>query len=203
MNTNALKNINCGLFVLTAADGEKQNGCIINTVMQVTSSPIKISVTVNKSNYTADMILKTGRLNVSCIDESAKFDLFKRFGFASGRDTDKFADFSDFAAADNGINYITANTNAYMSAEVCDTVDVGTHYIFVAEVTAAEVLSDVPSASYSYYHANIKPAPKAEKTEKTRWVCMICGYVYEGEELPEDYICPLCKHPASDFRKMD
>ncbi len=202
MNEKALNNINCGLFVLTAADGSRQNGCIINTVMQVTAQPLKISITVSKNNYTTDMILKTGIFNVSCIDESAKFDLFKTFGFASGKDTDKFAGFGDFKVASNGVNYITQSTNAYICAKVTDTVDVGTHYMFIAEVTDAEILSDIPCASYSYYHTNIKPAVKAEKSEKTRWICVICGYIYEGEELPEDYICPLCKHPASDFVKM-
>ncbi len=202
MNKNALYNIACGLFVLTASDDSKQNGCIINTVMQVTSSPVKISITVNKSNFTTDMILKTKRFNISCIDESADFALFKNFGFSSGRDTDKFASFSGYKTAENGINYVTEGTNAYFSAKVTDTVDVGTHYIFVAEVEEAEVLSDTPSATYSYYHKNIKPKPQENKSEKTRWVCKICGYIYEGENLPEDFICPICKHPASDFEKI-
>lgn len=202
MNNSALHNINCGLFVLTAKDGSKQNGCIINTVMQVTSQPVKISITVNKDNYTTELIKKTGKFNVSCIDESAKFDLFKRFGFVSGRDTDKFEDFSDFEIAPNGINYICKNANAFMSAEVVETIDVGTHYLFVAEVVEAEVLSELPSASYSYYHKNIKPKPEKKTSEKTRWVCKICGYVYEGDELPADFVCPICKHPASDFEKM-
>lgn len=202
MNNSALNNINCGLFVLTAKDGNKQSGCIINTVMQVTAQPVKISVTVNKSNYTTEIIKKTGEFNVSCIDESAEFSLFKNFGFSSGRDTDKFADFSDYETAPNGINYISKSTNAFMSAKVVDTIDVGTHYLFVAEVTDAEVLSELPSASYSYYHQNIKPQPEKKTTEKTRWVCKICGYVYEGDELPEDFVCPICNHPASDFEKM-
>lgn len=202
MNKSALYNIACGLFVLTASDGSKQNGCIINTVMQVTSSPVKISITVNKSNFTTDMILKTKRFNISCIDESADFALFKNFGFSSGRDIDKFASFNGYKTAENGINYVTEGTNAYFSAKVTDTVDVGTHYIFVAEVEEAEVLSDTPSATYSYYHKNIKPKPQENKSEKTRWVCKICGYIYEGENLPEDFICPICKHPASDFEKI-
>ena len=203
MNSKALNNVCCGLFVLTAKDGEKQNGCIINTVMQVTSTPLKIAITVNKSNYTTEMIKKTGVFNVSCIDESAKFPLFVAFGFSSGRDNDKFAEFKDFKIAENGVNYITQSTNAFMSAKVVDTIDVGTHYMFVAEITDAEVLSDVPSASYSYYHSNIKPKPSQQKkSEKTRWVCKICGYVYEGDELPEDFICLICGHPASDFEKM-
>lgn len=202
MDNSALFNINCGLFVLTANENGKQNGCIINTVMQVTATPVKISIVVNKDNFTADMILRTGKFNVSCIDESAKFELFTRFGFSSGRDTDKLADYTGYKIAENGICYITESTNAYISANVTDTVDAGTHYIFIAEVTEAEVLSKLPSASYSYYHKNIKPAPEKKQTEKTRWVCKVCGYVYEGEELPEDFVCPLCKHPASDFEKM-
>ena len=203
MNISALNNISCGLFVLTAKDGEKQNGCIINTVMQVTVSPVKITVTVDKSNFTADMIKKTGEFAVSCIDESAKFSLFERFGFASGRDTDKFDGFDGYKKTECGIKYITESTNAYICAKVVETVDVGTHYMFVAEVIEAEKLSDNASATYSYYHANIKPKPQVKPSEKTRWVCKICGYVYEGDELPEDYICPLCKHPASDFEKVN
>lgn len=203
MNNSAFNNINCGLFVLTAADGEKQNGCIINTVMQVTSSPAKISITVNKSNYTADIIRKTGSFNVSCIDESADFSIFTRFGFSSGRDTDKFAEFKDCRIASNNIYYITKSTNAYFSAEVTDVIDAGTHYVFIAQVLEAEVISDLPSASYSYYHNNIKPKPAIKKSVNTRWVCKICGYIYEGEDLPDDYICPICKHPAADFEKLN
>lgn len=202
MDKKAMNNIACGLFVLTAADGNKQNGCIINTVMQVTDTPLKISVTVNKSNYTTSIIEKTKRFNVSVIDESAKFSLFERFGFASGRDTDKFEGFSEMEMAENGIYYIKEATNAYLSAEVVEAVDVGTHIMFVAEVTQAEVLSDVPSATYSYYHMNIKPKVKIEKGEKRKFVCKICGYVYEGDYLPDDYICPICKHPASDFEEV-
>ena len=202
MDKKAMNNIACGLFVLTAADGNKQNGCIINTVMQVTDTPLKISVTVNKSNYTTSIIEKTKRFNVSVIDESAKFSLFERFGFASGRDTDKFEGFSEMEMAENGIYYIKEATNAYLSAEVVEAVDVGTHIMFVAEVTQAEVLSDIPSATYSYYHMNIKPKVKIEKGEKRKFVCKICGYVYEGDYLPDDYICPICKHPASDFEEV-
>lgn len=202
MDISALNNISCGLFVLTAKDGEKQNGCIINTVMQVTAQPVKISVTVCKTNYTAEMIKNTGEFVVSCIDESATFSLFERFGFSSGRDVDKFADFSGYTTTQNGINYITEGTNAYIFAKVVDVVDVGTHYMFVAEVSDAEVLSDKASATYAYYHASIKPKPQVKPSEKTRWVCKICGYVYEGEELPKDYLCPLCNHPASDFEKF-
>lgn len=203
MNYDALYNINCGLFVLTACSEGKQNGCIINTVMQATAEPVvKISVIVNKSTYTSDMIVKTGEFNISCIDESADFNLFKAFGFSSGRDTNKFESFDGFAKAANGINYITKSTNAYLCAKVTETVDVGSHYLFIAEVTEAEVLSEIPSASYSYYHKNIKPAPDKAPSEKTRWVCKICGYVYEGDTIPDGYLCPICNHPASDFEKI-
>ena len=202
MDISALNNISCGLFVLTAKDGDKQNGCIINTVMQVTATPVKISVTVAKTNHTTDMIKNTGEFVVSCIDETAKFSLFERFGFASGKDVNKFDGFSGYKTTPNGINCITESTNAYICAKVIETVDVGTHYMFIAEVTDAEVLSDKASATYAYYHANIKPKPQVKPSEKTRWVCKICGYIYEGEELPEDYVCPLCNHPASDFEKV-
>lgn len=203
MNKKALNNINCGLFVLTASQNDKQTGCIINTAMQVTSTPLQIAVTVNKTNYTTEVIKNTGLFNISCIDESADFSLFKRFGFSSGRDVDKFDGFTDYKKASNGINYIDKSVNAYLSCEVVNSVDVGTHYMFVALVTDGEVLSENPSASYSYYHTSIKPKPqKFENTGKTKWVCKICGYVYEGENLPEDYICPICKHPASDFEKI-
>ena len=199
MNKKALNNIACGLFVLTAADGDKQNGCIINTVVQVTSNPVKISVTVNKNNFTTSIIEKTKAFNVSAIDESADFSLFKHFGFVSGRDTDKFDGFSGYSKAENGINYITESTNSYMSAKVVETLDVGTHIMFIAEVTDAEILSDRPSATYSYYHSSIKPKFTVEKSEKKKYVCKICGYVYEGDTLPEDFVCPICNHPASDF----
>ena len=202
MDISALNNISCGLFVLTAKDGDKQNGCIINTVMQVTATPLKISVTVAKNNFTTEMIKNTGEFAVSCIDESAKFSLFERFGFASGKDTDKFDGFDGYKKSECGINYITESTNAYICAKVVETVDVGTHYMFVAEVTEAEKLSDNSSATYAYYHASIKPKPQVKPSEKTRWVCKICGYIYEGEELPADYVCPLCNHPASDFEKL-
>ncbi len=206
MDLKALDNINCVIFILTALDGTKQNGCIINTAMQVTLNPIQISVTVNKSNYTTDIIKNSGAFNLCCLDESADFELIKRFGFSSGRDTDKFSNFSDYKTAANGINYTTKGTNSVISAKVVNTVDVGTHIIFIAEVTQTIVLSDKPSATYAYYHKHIKPAPKQENTSdksKTKWICKICGYIYEGEYLPDDYICPLCKHPASDFEKME
>ena len=164
-----------------------------------------ISVTVNKANYTHDMIKRTGRFTASVISQDADFELFKRFGFQSGRDVDKFKDFADYERGTDGMCHITKGTNAYMTAKVTDMVDAGTHTIFIGEVTDMEVIGKYPSVTYAYYHANIKPQPQeVGKTEngQTIWRCTICGYEYVGEELPEDFICPLCKHPASDFEKI-
>lgn len=205
MNKKAMYNLTYGLFVLTANLDGKDNGCIINTAGQVTSEPNRISIAVNKANYTHDIVQKTGIFNVSIISEAASFDLFKRFGFQSGRDADKFEDLEGWGRADNGIAYIAAGTNAYISAKVVSSQDLGTHTLFIAEVTDMEVLSSVPSTTYSYYQQNIKPKPQAAGTSesgKTVWRCTVCGYEYEGEELPADFICPLCKHPASDFEKV-
>ncbi|MCI6857976.1 MAG: flavin reductase [Eubacterium sp.] len=203
MNPSAMFKLSYGLFVVTAKDGEKDNGCITNTASQVTDSPLRISLTVNKANLTHDMILKTGEFNVSILSEKASFDTFRHFGFQSGRDVDKFADYTAVTRSANGIYYITEGTNAYLSAKVVKTVDLGTHTMFIADITEAEILADEPSATYTYYQAHIKPAPQAPKDKKTTWVCKICGYVYEGEELPADFICPLCKHGAIDFEKVE
>lgn len=200
MDNNAMFKISYGLYVLTTKDNEKQNGCIINTVMQVTDNPKKICIAVNKSNYTHDMLMENKCFNVSVISEKAKFDLFKHFGFQSGREVDKFKDYPYAKQAMNDVYYITEGVNAYISAYVNETVDLGTHTLFIANVVNAVTLNDDPSATYDFYHKNIKNVPATEK--KTGWVCKICGYVYEGEELPEDYICPLCKHGAEDFEKI-
>lgn len=191
-----------GLFVVTARDGNKDNGCITNTVQQVTVAPNRISLAVNKQNFTHDMIVKTGVFNVSIISEAAKFDLFKHFGFASGRDTDKFADFADFDRAENGVTFVTKGINALICAKVVQTVDLGTHTLFIADVTEERMLDEAtPSATYAYYFANIKPKQESQPKKKG-WVCKICGYVYEGEELPPDFVCPICLHPASDFEPL-
>lgn len=200
-NQAAMFKLTYGLFVLSAKEGEKDNGCIVNTVQQVTDTPNRIAVTVNKSNYTHDMILKTGRFNVSILSEDASFEIFQHFGFQSGRDVDKFADWNDYERAENQITYITKGTNGYLCGKVIDTMDLGTHTFFLAEVEDGDILNDTESVTYSYYHKNIKPQPK--ETKKTGWRCKICGYVYEGEELPPDFICPLCKHGASDFEKIE
>ena len=191
-----------GLFVLTAKDGEKDNGCIVNTVAQMTETPLRITVTVNKANHTHDQILKTGEFNVSILTESAPFRIFKQFGFQSGRNADKFADCGYDERSANGIRYIPEHTNGIISAKVVQSFDYGTHTLFVADVTQAFVISKEASTTYQYYFDHIKPKPQPPKEDQKGFVCKICGYVYEGEELPEDYICPLCKHGASDFEPL-
>lgn len=194
----ALFKIGYGLYILTANDG-KNNGCVINTVMQITDTPLRIAICVNKANHTHDMILKTKKFNVSCLTEKTDFALIERFGFKSGKDIDKFEGFSAVFESDNGICYITDSVNTCISAEVFDTKDLGTHTMFFADVTETISLSDENSLTYDYYFKNIKPAPEAKKKG---YVCKICGYVYEGETLPEDYICPICKHGKEDFEAI-
>ena len=203
--SNPLFNIQYGLFVITTKDGDRDNGCISNTVAQVTAQPNRISVALNKGNFTTELIQRSKRFTASILSERADFELFKHFGFQSGRDVNKFADFSDCRRVSNGTFAITRGTNAFLSADVEQAIDLGTHMLFIGLVTEMETLSDVPSATYNYYQANIKPKPQpAGQTAdgKTIWRCSICGYEYVGEELPDDFICPLCKHPASDFVKV-
>ena len=205
MDKKAMYKLSYGLFVLTAREGEKDNGCIINTAIQAASEPKQLSICVNKANYTHDMIERTGKFTVSVLSQNASFELFKHFGFQSGRDTNKFETFEKCARGTNGIYYITDGTNAYISVTVHKTEDLGSHTMFIGEITDMEVLSDIPSVTYEYYQNNIKPKPQAVgKTldGQTIWRCRICGYEYVGEELPDDFICPLCKHPASDFEKV-
>lgn len=199
-NQAAMFQLSYGLFVLSAKDGQKDNGCIVNTVQQVTTSPNRILVAVNKGNYTHDMIMKTGEFNASILSEDADFDIFKHFGFQSGRDVNKMEGLENFDRAENGIIYLTKGANAYISAKVVQTTDLGSHTLFLADVTDGDVLNNVPSVTYAYYHKNIKPQP--QETKKTGWRCKICGYIYEGEELPADFICPICKHGAEDFEKI-
>lgn len=203
MNKKAMYKLSYGLFVLTSRLKGKDSGCIINTAGQVTSEPNRISIAVNKANFTHDLVKAGGSFNISILSEDAGFDLFRRFGFQSGRTADKFADFDGLKRSSNGLYYITAGTNAYISAEVEQSIDLGSHTLFIASVKDMEVLSDVPSATYDYYQSSIKPKPEAPAAGgKTQWRCTVCGYVYEGEELPADFVCPLCKHPASDFEKV-
>ena len=218
MNTKAMYKLSYGLFVCTATKGDKMNGCIINTAVQVASDPNCISIAINKANYTHDMVRETGKCNISVISKDASFSLFKHFGFQSGRDVDKFsAELLDplgkeiangesiFKMADNGIPYITAGTNAYFSLKVEKEVDLGSHTLFICEPTFMTVLSDVSSCTYEYYQSDIKPKPQAVGTTpkgETIWKCLICGYEYVGEDLPDDFICPICKHGKDDFEKI-
>lgn len=199
MDEKAMYKLSYGLFVLTARDGEKDNGCIVNTVSQVTVSPNRIVVAVNKSNYTHDMIVKTGMFNVSVLTEKSSFETYKHWGLQSGRDVDKTKEIT-FQRAENGVIYIAEETNVYLSAKVVSMTDLGTHTLFLADVTEAQVLSQEESVTYSYYQKNIKPAPAPEK--KKGFICTVCGYIYEVDILPEDFICPWCKHPASDFKPL-
>ena len=201
MDAKVMQKLSYGLFILTAKDGDKDNGCIINTAVQVTSEPNRITIAVNKGNYTHDMVLKTGSFNVSILSESAKFDTFKHFGFQSGRDVDKAVGIT-YKRAENGVIYLDSEeVNAYISGKVIDSIDLGTHTLFIADVVGGEVLSAEASATYAYYFAHIKPAPEQKQESKKGWICTICGYIYEGDPLPEDFICPVCKHPASDFKR--
>lgn len=202
MDNNAMFKLTYGLFVVTAREGEKDNGCIINTVSQVTVAPNRITVAINKQNYTHDMIMNTGIFNVSVLTEQSKFATYKNFGFQSGRDVDKFEKVS-FKRAENSVVYLTEETNAYICGKVVEMVDLGTHTLFIADVTDARVLSEEASVTYDYYHKNIKEMPKQVENTKKGWICTICGYVYEGEELPADFICPLCKHGVEDFKRIE
>lgn len=199
IDNSAIFKLSYGLFVLFARNNDKDNACIINTAQQVTQDPLRISVTVNKNNLTHMLICRTKKLNISVLSESVPFDVIKQFGFVSGFSEEKVPS-GKYQRSENGICYLSEYSNAYISADVIDTVDLGTHTMFVCDVTEAVKLSDENSVTYDYYFKNIKPKPESAK--KKGYVCKICGYVYEGEELPEDYICPLCKHPASDFEPL-
>ena len=194
--------ITYGLYMLTTTDGEKQNGCIVNTVNMLTDNPKRITVFVNKANYSEELLRKTGVFNVSVLTKSAPFELFKQFGFVSGREKDKFEG-GRYETSENGLYYLPEHANALISGRVVDAYDYGTHTLFVAEVTEAKKLLDEESVTYEYYQANIKQKPQAAATptDKEKWVCKVCGYTHEGE-LPDDFICPWCKHPASDFEKV-
>ena len=203
MDPKTMYRLTYGLFVLTARHDGRDSGCIINTAGQVTSTPNRISIAVNKDNFTHDLVKASGKFNISILSEEADFDLFRHFGFQSGRSVDKFDGFTDCRRSENGLYVVTRGTNGYISATVEQALDLGTHTLFIASVDDMEVLSPAPSATYAYYQSNIKPRPeKTAPQGKTTWRCTVCGYVYEGETLPADYVCPLCKHPASDFEKV-
>lgn len=187
-----------GLFVLTSRRDGRDNGCIINTAGQVTTSPNRISIVVNKKNLTHDFVRDSGEFNISILSEKAEFETFKHWGMQSGHDTDKMVSV-EFERSANGIAYITNGANAFISAKVVQSVDLGSHTLFIADVTDGAVLSEDESVTYSFYQKNIKPKSRENAEKKKGYICTVCGYIYEGEPLPDDFICPVCKHPASDF----
>ena len=198
---NVMFNITYGLYIVTAKT-DKMNGCVVNALSQVTSTPNRIMLAINKNNFTTEQILKTKKFNVSILNEEVTFDLIKRFGFASGKDTNKFENFSNYELAENELPYITQGTNSYISAEVVEIRDLGTHYEFLADVTKEVSLNEIPSITYAKYQSNIKPKT-ASSQKKVVYICSVCGYVYEGDPLPEDFICPLCLHDAKYFVKSE
>ena len=197
IDKKAFRNFTYGLFVLTAKEGNKDNGCIINTGIQVSDG--KISIAVNKSGYTHDMIMRTKKFNLCFISEDAPYLVFEHFGMKSGADTEKFDSCETENRTENGLLYLPKFINAVMSGEVFQTIDCDTHTIFLANVTESFVCSSVKSMSYSYYFDNVKPKPEPKKSEKKVWRCTVCNYEYEGDELPEDFVCPICHHTAEDF----
>ena len=195
----ALFKIGYGLYVVTSNDGKKDNGLIVNTVTQVTDTPNRVAVTINKQNYSHHVIKQTGMMNVNCLSTAAPFSVFETFGFQSGRTVDKFADITPLRS-DNGLVFLPRYINAFMSLKVEQYVDFGTHGMFICSITEARVISNAETMTYTYYQSNVKPKPQTEG--KKGFVCKICGYIYEGDVLPDDFICPLCKHGAADFEPI-
>ncbi len=200
MDLTALFNISYGLYLVTCNDGNKDNGLIVNTVCQVTDKPNRVAVTINKLNYSHDVIKNTGKMNVCTLSEDAPFSVFENFGFKSGKDTDKCAG-TELDKSKNGLPILKKYSNSYMSLKVEQYIDLDTHGMFICALEDCENISSAPTMTYSYYHANVKPKPQTNK--KKGFVCQICGYVYEGDTLPEDFVCPLCKHGASDFKPVE
>ena len=202
MNTKALYNLTYGVYLLSANENGKDNACIINTAVQVANNPTRISIAAIKGNLTHDMILSTGRFNLSALSTDAPFSLFQHFGMQSGRNVDKFKDFTDVRRSENGLYYLTKYANSFLSLKVNESLDLGSHTLFIAELVDGEVLSSEPCCTYSYYQTTIKnTAPKP--SVKKGWKCKICGHVHEGEFLPDSYICPLCKHGSEDFEYFE
>ena len=195
----ALFKLGYGMYVVTSNDGNRDNGLIVNTVSQVTDSPNRIAVCINKANYSHHVIKQTGIMNVNCLDVTAPFSLFENFGFRSGRTADKFAGMEELRS-DNGLRFLPRHINSFMSLKVESYVDLGSHGLFICSVTEARVISDKDTMTYAYYHSDVKPKPQTEG--KKGYVCKICGWVYEGEPLPDDIVCPLCKHGAADFEPI-
>ncbi|MDO5546148.1 MAG: flavin reductase [Eubacteriales bacterium] len=196
---SALFNIGYGLYVVTSNDGTKDNGLIVNTVSQVTNTPNRVAVTINKANYSYHVIKQTGIMNVNCLDVSAPFSVFQTYGFQSGRTADKFAGIEELRS-DNGLRFLPRYINSFMSLKVESFVDLDTHGMFICSVTEARVMSDKETMTYTYYQNNVKPKPETEG--KKGFVCKVCGWVYEGDTLPDDIVCPLCKHGAADFEPI-
>ncbi len=199
IDNTALFSIGYGLYIVSTNDGERDNGCVVNTVSQSAGTPLTVTVSINKSNLTHDTAKKTGKMNVNCLTTSTPFSVFENFGFRSGRDADKFENIPSWRG-ENGLLFLRDNVNSVMSLEVRDYVDLGSHGLFICDVTAAHVISKDESLTYAYYHKYVKPKPAAPK--KKGYVCKICGYVYEGDPLPADFVCPLCKHGAEDFEPL-
>lgn len=197
---SALFNIGYGLYVVTCNDGKKDNGLIVNTVTQVTSTPNRIAVTINKDNYSHHIIKQSGIMNINCLSQDAPFSVFQRFGFHSGRSVDKFEGEEVFRS-DNGLVFLSKYINSFMSLKVEQYVDLGTHGMFICSITESRVISNAETMTYTYYQKNVKPKPETQG--KKGFVCKICGYIYEGDELPEDFVCPLCKHGAADFEPIE
>ncbi len=195
----ALFNIGYGLYVVTTNDGKKDNGCIVNTVTQVTSSPNRVAVTINKDNYTHHVVEQSGIMNVNCLSVEAPFSVFEKYGFQSGRSVDKLADVEELRS-DNGLRFLPQYINAFFSLKVENYVDLGTHGMFICSITESRVITKAETMTYTYYQNNVKPKPETEG--KKGYVCKVCGYVYEGDELPDDFVCPLCKHGAADFEPI-
>ncbi|MBR2942574.1 MAG: flavin reductase [Clostridia bacterium] len=200
MNKKALYNITYGLYLLSVRADGRDNGCIINTAAQVANDPTRVAISVIQKNLTHDMLKATGVFNLSAISSDAPFEVFKHYGMQSGRGVDKFAGVKDVARSENGLYYLTHYANAYLSCRVVESMDLGSHTLFIAEVTDGEVLSDEAACTYSYYQSDIKPKPAP--AAKKGWVCSVCGYVHEGEDLPDDFICPLCKHGKEDMKPL-
>jgi len=200
MNQKALYQITYGLYLLSVRSYGQDNACIINTIVQVADNPVRLAISVNKGNNTHDMIMESGRFNVSSLTTETPFSLFQRFGMQSGRDVNKFIGFEDVARSHNGIYYLTRCANAYLSCKLLRTVDLGSHTLFITELEEAQTLSDDAACTYGYYQSDIKPS--ARQPGKSGWVCSVCGHVYEGGQLPDDYVCPLCKHGKEAFHPI-
>ena len=198
LDPKAMFKIGYGLYVITSNDGKKDNACIVNTVSQLTDTPLRVAVNINKMNYTHDIVKKSGVLNVNCLNNEAPFSVFQKYGFVSGKDVDKFAG-EEVMRSENGLVVLSNYINAFISLKVDNYVDLGTHGMFICSVTESKIINNIETMTYNYYQANVKPKPDTEK--KKGYVCKVCGYVHEGD-LPDDFICPLCKHGAADFEEI-